>query len=45
MFLEFDWTSNAYRAHVGDVLTSIEHSFETLAASRHGLPPVPWTGG
>ena len=27
--LEFDWTSNAYRSHVGDV----EHSFDTLAAA------------
>jgi hypothetical protein len=31
--LEFDWTSNAYRSHVGDV----EHSFDTLAAARHAL--------
>jgi hypothetical protein len=37
MFLEYDWTSNAYRAHVGDAFTSIVHSFETLAAARHAL--------
>jgi len=30
---EFDWSSNAYRSHVGDV----EHSFDTLAAARHAL--------
>jgi hypothetical protein len=37
MSLEFDWASNAYRARLGDALMSIEHSFGTLAAARHGL--------
>jgi hypothetical protein len=37
MLLEYDMTSNAYRSHVGEAFTSIEHSFETLAAARHGL--------
>jgi hypothetical protein len=37
MFLEFDWTSNTYRSHLGGAFTSIEHSFETLAAARHAL--------
>jgi hypothetical protein len=31
--LEFDWTSNAYLSHFGDV----EHSFETLATARRDL--------
>jgi hypothetical protein len=34
MFLEFDWTSNTYRSHLGG---EFEHSFATLAAARHGL--------
>jgi hypothetical protein len=34
IFLEFDWTSNAYRSHRSGEL---EHSFATLAAARHGL--------
>ena len=37
MFLEYDWTSNTYHAHLGAAFTSIEHSFETLAAARHAL--------
>jgi hypothetical protein len=37
MFLEYDWTSNTYRARLGDALMSIEHSFGTLAAARHAL--------
>jgi hypothetical protein len=37
MFLEYDWTSDAYRSHLGGAFTSIEHSFETLAAARHAL--------
>jgi hypothetical protein len=35
MFLEYD--SDAYRSYLGDAFTSIEHSFETLAAARHAL--------
>jgi hypothetical protein len=35
MSLEYDWTSNAYRSHLGGAL--IDHSFETLAAARHAL--------
>jgi hypothetical protein len=34
MFLEFDWTSNAYCSHLGG---EFEHSFETLAAARRDL--------
>jgi hypothetical protein len=37
MFLEFDWTSNTYRARLGDASRSIKHAFETLAAARHAL--------
>jgi hypothetical protein len=37
MFLEFDWASNAYRARLGNAPMTIQHSFETLAASRHAL--------
>jgi hypothetical protein len=37
MFLEYDWTSNTYHSHLGGAFTLIEHSFETLAASRHAL--------
>jgi hypothetical protein len=37
MFLEYDWTSNTYRSHLAGALTSIEHSFETLAGARHAL--------
>jgi hypothetical protein len=37
MFLEYDWTSNAYRSHLGDGFTANPHAFETLAAARHGL--------
>ena len=37
MFLEYDWTSNTYRARLGDALMSIEHSFGTRAAARHAL--------
>jgi hypothetical protein len=37
MFLEYDWTSNAYRSHLGDAVMSSEHSFETLASARHAL--------
>ncbi len=37
MFLEYDWTSDAYRSRLGDASTSIKHSFETLAAARHAL--------
>jgi hypothetical protein len=37
MFLEYDWTSNAYSSHLGGAFTSAEHSFETLAAARHAL--------
>jgi hypothetical protein len=37
MFLEYDWTSNTYRSHLGGAGTSVAHSFETLAASRHAL--------
>jgi hypothetical protein len=37
MFLEYDWTSDTYRSHFGGAVTSSEHSFETLAAARHGL--------
>jgi hypothetical protein len=36
MFLEFDWTSDAYRLHLGNRVTS-SHSFETLPAARHAL--------
>jgi hypothetical protein len=36
MFLEYDWTSNAYSSHLGGPFTT-EHSFETLAAARHAL--------
>jgi hypothetical protein len=34
MFLEYDWTSNTYRSHLGG---EFEHSFATLAAARHAL--------
>ena len=37
MFLEYDWTSNTYRPHLCSAGTSVAHSFETLAASRHAL--------
>jgi hypothetical protein len=37
MFLEFDWTSNTYRSHLGDASTANPHAFETLAAARHAL--------
>jgi hypothetical protein len=37
MFLEYDWTSNTYRSHLCGASTSVAHSFETLAASRHAL--------
>jgi hypothetical protein len=37
MFLEYDWTSNTYHSRLGGAFTSIEHSFETLAAARHAL--------
>jgi hypothetical protein len=37
MSVEYDWTSNTYRSRLGDALTSTAHSFETLAAARHGL--------
>ena len=37
MFLEYDWTSNTYRSHLCGAGTSVAHSFETLAASRHAL--------
>jgi hypothetical protein len=37
MFLEYDWTSNTYRSHLCGAFTSVAHSFETLAASRHAL--------
>jgi hypothetical protein len=34
MCLEFDWTSNTYRSHLGG---EFEHAFETLAAARRDL--------
>ena len=37
MFLEYDCTSNTYRSHLCGAGTSVAHSFETLAASRHAL--------
>jgi hypothetical protein len=37
MFLEYDGASNAYRSHLCGAFTSVEHSFETLAAARHAL--------
>jgi hypothetical protein len=37
MFLEYDWTSNMYRSHLGGAFPWIEHSFETLADARHDL--------
>jgi hypothetical protein len=37
MFLEFDWTSDTYRSHLGDGVTEKPHAFETLAAARHAL--------
>jgi hypothetical protein len=37
MFLEYDRTSNTYRSHLCGAFTSVAHSFETLAASRHAL--------
>jgi len=37
MFLEFDLTSNTYRARLGDASMPIKHSFGTLAAARHAL--------
>jgi hypothetical protein len=37
MFLEYDWTSNTYLSHLGGASSSVAHSFETLAASRHAL--------
>jgi hypothetical protein len=37
MFLEYDWTSDTYRSHLGGAFASIEHSFETLAAARRDL--------
>ena len=37
MFLEYDWTSNTYRCHLGGEFTPIEHSFETLAGARRDL--------
>ncbi len=40
MFLEYDWISNTYRARLGGASMPIRHSFETLAAARHGLPLV-----
>jgi hypothetical protein len=35
MFLEYDWTSDTYRSHLGGAFS--QHSFETLAAARHDL--------
>jgi hypothetical protein len=37
MFLEFDWTSNTFRSHLGEGFTEKPHAFETLAAARHDL--------
>jgi hypothetical protein len=37
MFLEYHWTSNAYRSHLGGAVDVTTHAFETLAAARHGL--------
>jgi hypothetical protein len=37
MLLEYDWASDMYRSRLSDGFTSIEHSFETLAAARHAL--------
>ena len=37
MFLEYDRTSDTYRARLGDAGTSIAHSFPTLADARHAL--------
>ncbi len=37
MSLEYDWTSDTYRSHLGGALPAIEHAFTTLAASRHAL--------
>jgi hypothetical protein len=37
MLLQYEWMSNTYRSRLGDALTSTAHSFETLAAARHGL--------
>ena len=37
MFLEYDWTYDAYRPRLGDGFPSITRSFETLAAARHAL--------
>jgi hypothetical protein len=34
MFLEYDWSSNTYRSHLGGAFTWIEPSFETLADAR-----------
>jgi hypothetical protein len=35
--MSLEYTANAYRSHLGGAFTSIEHSFETLAAARHAL--------
>jgi hypothetical protein len=37
MFLEYDWTFDAYRSHLSGPFPSIEYSFGTLAAARHAL--------
>jgi hypothetical protein len=35
--MSLEYTANAYRSQLGGAFTSIEHSFETLAAARHAL--------
>jgi hypothetical protein len=40
MFLEYYWTSDAYRARFGDASMSSKHSFETLGAARLALRRV-----
>jgi hypothetical protein len=40
MFLEYDWTSETFRAHLCGAFTSVAHSFPTLAAARQGLRRV-----
>jgi hypothetical protein len=37
MFLEYDETSGTFRSHLCGAFTAVAHSFETLAAARHGL--------
>jgi hypothetical protein len=40
MFLEYDWTSETFRSHLCGAVTSVAHSFPTLAAARQGLRRV-----